>query len=130
MTAVINDADEDFDYFQAVDQGYDDNVYDCLQELGVDPYVGFEEANHQILTQTREDEDGVKYLYAYNYCSNDYHENSHIDSVKTEVTAQRFPPVWLLTVSMFLMRSMHGAVKQQRSQSTRSKTERLMFRLL
>ena len=83
-TAVINDADEDFDYFQAVDQGYDDNVYDCLQELGVDPYVGFEEANHQILTQTREDEDGVKYLYAYNYCSNDYHENSHIDSVKTE----------------------------------------------
>ena len=83
-TATINDADENFDYFQATDQGYDDTVYDCLQELGVDPYVGFEEANHQILTQTREDEDGVKYLYAYNYCSNDYHENSHIESVKTE----------------------------------------------
>lgn len=83
-TAKINDADEDFDYFEATAAGYDDDAYECLQELGVVPYVGFEESNHQILTQTREDEDGVRYLYAYNYCSNDYHENSHIESVKTE----------------------------------------------
>lgn len=82
--AVINDADEDFDYFDAKAEGYDDTAYDCLQELGVEPYVGFEEANHQILTQTREDEDGVKYLYAYNYCSNDYHDKSYVESVKTE----------------------------------------------
>lgn len=82
--AKINDAEEDFDYFEPVAEGYDDDAYECLQELGVEPYVGFEEANHQILTQTREDEDGVKYVYAYNYCSNDYHDKSHIESVKTE----------------------------------------------
>lgn len=82
--AAINDADEDFDYFDAVAAGYDDDAYACLQELGVNPYVGFEESNHQILTQSREDENGVRYLYAYNYCSNDYHSNSYVESVKTE----------------------------------------------
>ncbi len=82
--AAINDADEGFDYFSHDTQGYDDDVYECMQELGVQPYCGYDGANHQILTQSREGSNGVRYLYAYNYCSDDYHQNSYIDSVKNE----------------------------------------------
>ena len=81
--AQINGEAEDFDYFDAVADGYDDDVYEALQELGVEPYAGFE-ANHQLLTQSRQDEDGNRYLYVYNYCSNDYHERSLLDEIKTE----------------------------------------------
>ena len=80
----IYDASEDFDYFDKVAEGYDDGLYDAMQEMGIRPYAEFNGANHQLLTQTREAEDGSRYLYAYNYCSNDYHENSFIDEVKTE----------------------------------------------
>ena len=83
-TAEIYDASEDFDYFDAVAEGYDDGVYEALQELGVRPYAEYIEPNHQLLTQTRQDENGNLYLYAYNYCPNDYHQNSHIESVKDE----------------------------------------------
>ena len=71
----IYDASEDFDYFDEVAEGYDDGLYDAMQEMGIRPYAEFNGANHQLLTQTREaEEDGSRYLYAYNYCSNDYHE--------------------------------------------------------
>ncbi|MCI8497694.1 MAG: hypothetical protein HFE85_05550, partial [Clostridiales bacterium] len=82
--AEIYDASEDFDYFDYAAEGYDDGVYEALQELGVRPYAEYAEPNHQLLTQSREDEDGNRYLYVYNYCSNDYHQNSHIESVKNE----------------------------------------------
>ncbi|WP_069988619.1 glycosyl hydrolase [Massilioclostridium coli] len=83
-TAEIYDAPEGFNYADAVEGGYDDGVYEALQELGVTPYAEYVEPNHQLLTQTRQDEDGNQYLYAYNYCSNDYHQNSHIESVQNE----------------------------------------------
>lgn len=82
--AVINDAPEDFSYFDEAACAYDDTAYDCLQELGVVPYAQYAEANHQLLSQVREDEDGNQYLYVYNYCPNSYHENSYVESVKTE----------------------------------------------
>ncbi|MCL2164739.1 MAG: hypothetical protein FWH55_10210 [Oscillospiraceae bacterium] len=75
--------------------GYDNNVLDMLQELGVYPYADFAETNYQLLTQTRIDDDGNLYLYAYNYCPNDCHHNSrdtriqgldHGTSAKTEIT--------------------------------------------
>lgn len=62
---------------------YDDDVYEMLVELGVTPYAAFEE-NHQLLTQTREDELGNRYLYVYNYCPNDYHQYSSKADVQTE----------------------------------------------
>lgn len=83
-TAEIYDAAEDFDYFDESAEGYDDGVLEALQDLGVTPYAGYSKPNHQLLTQTRADEEGNEYLYVYNYCSNDYHQNSHIEEVKTE----------------------------------------------
>jgi len=63
--------------YPAVPGSWDDNVYEMLQELGVHPYAEYAEPNHQLLTQSRIDDDGNMYLYAYNYCPNDYHQNSH-----------------------------------------------------
>ena len=83
-TAEIYDASDEFDYFKPMDEGYDDGVLEALQELGVRPYAEYVEPNHQLLTQTRQDENGNRYLYAYNYCSNDYHQNSHLESVRNE----------------------------------------------
>ena len=71
-------------YFTATAVGYDDNVYEKLQELGVRPYAEYTEPNHQLLTQSRQDDDGNMYLYIYNYCQNDYHDKSYIASVQTE----------------------------------------------
>lgn len=62
---------------------YDDDVYEMLVELGVKPYAEVEE-NHQLLTQTRVDDEGNFYLFAYNYCPNDYHEHSSKVEVQTE----------------------------------------------
>lgn len=76
--------DTPVNYRKAETGAYEDEVYEKLLELGVTPYAEFEEANHQILTQTREDEQGNQYLYAYNYCPNDYHEHSSKEDVKTE----------------------------------------------
>ena len=75
--------DEQINTRKAETGEFDDDVYEMLVELGVKPYAEFEE-NHQLLTQTREDEDGNRYLYAYNYCPNDYHEFSSKESVKAE----------------------------------------------
>ena len=80
--AKINDADENFDYFNKVDQGYDDDCFEAMQELGVEPYSGYIEPNKQLLGQTRIDDQGNEYLYLYNYCPNDYHKKSHIASVQ------------------------------------------------
>lgn len=80
--AAVND--EKINYRKAETGAYDDDVYEKLLELGVTPYAGFENENHQILTQTREDEDGNRYLYAYNYCPNDYHQYSSKEEVQTE----------------------------------------------
>ncbi|WP_204036461.1 glycosyl hydrolase [Micromonospora qiuiae] len=80
-TATVND---NIDYFSAAPGGYDDNVMEKLQELGVYPYAGYAQENHQLLTQTRQDGDGNRYLYVYNYCPNDYHDKSHKASVRNE----------------------------------------------
>ena len=74
---------EDFNYFNAVADGYNDGVYAAMQELGVRPYAEFNGANKQLLTQSRKDENGNLYLYAYNYCPNDYHDHSYIDEITT-----------------------------------------------
>ena len=75
--------DEKVNYRKAETGAFDDDVYEMLVELGVTPYAAVEE-NHQLLTQTREDEEGNRYLYAYNYCPNDYHEHSSKEAVKAE----------------------------------------------
>jgi hypothetical protein len=80
-TATVFD---DIDYFSPPPGGYDDDVLEKLQELGVDPYVGYAEENHQLLTQTRQDGAGNRYLFVYNYCPNDYHDKSHKASVRNE----------------------------------------------
>ena len=71
-------------YFSADPGGYDDNVMEKLQELGVYPTTGYSEWNHQLLTQTRQDADGNEYVYAYNYDDGSYHQFSHKESVRTE----------------------------------------------
>ena len=83
-TAEIYSESDDFDYFEPVADGYEDNLMDVLKELGVEPYAGYVEPNHQLLTQTRVDEEGNEYVYVYNYCPNEYHGNSHIEEVQTE----------------------------------------------
>ncbi len=83
-TADIYNVSPDFDYFDATAEGYHDGVLKALLDLGVTPYAGYSEPNHQLLTQSRMDNHGNQYLYIYNYCSNDYHQNSHIDSIKAE----------------------------------------------
>ena len=80
----IYDDSEDFDYFKQIAEGYDDGLYEAMQEMGIRPYAEYIEPNHQLLTQSREDADGNRYLYVYNYCPNDYHENSSIESVRTK----------------------------------------------
>jgi hypothetical protein len=83
-TAAIYDASAGFNYFLPLAEGYSDGVYAALQELGVRPYAEFAGSNHQLLAQSRQDDDGNMYLYVFNYCSNDYHHNSHIESVRHE----------------------------------------------
>lgn len=73
---------DDIDYFSAESGGYDDNVMEKLQELGVEPYAGYPKPNLQLLTQTREDENGNRFLYAFNYGDDRYHQYSHKDSVR------------------------------------------------
>lgn len=83
-TAEIFDKSDSFDYFLPLAEGYSDGVYDALRELEVRPYAEFIRPNHQLLTQSRIDENDNMYLYVYNYCSNDYHHNSHIKSIQEE----------------------------------------------
>ena len=63
-----------------------DDVYEALQELGVDPYAKVEE-NHQLLTQTRQDGDN-KYLYVYNYCDASLCGEDHGDNIQTEIAME------------------------------------------
>lgn len=68
-----------------------DDVMEALQSLGVEPYVAFEESNQQLLTQTRQDEAGNKYVYVYNYCDGATHNESnaeHGDSIETEIKVE------------------------------------------
>lgn len=67
---------DDIDYFSSTPGGYHDNVMEKLQELGVDPYAGYPEENQQLLTQTREDDEGNRYLYVYNYDDGSYRARS------------------------------------------------------
>lgn len=67
---------DDIDYFSATAGGYDDNVLEKLQELGVSPYAGYSKPNQQLLTQTRQDGDGNRYLYVYNYDDGSYRSKS------------------------------------------------------
>ncbi|MCL2165594.1 MAG: hypothetical protein FWH55_14675, partial [Oscillospiraceae bacterium] len=82
-SAEIYTDNPDFNYFKPIADGYEDGLYEALQELGVRPYAEFIEPNKQLLTQSRIDDNGNMYLYAFNYCPNDYHDRSYIDSVKT-----------------------------------------------
>lgn len=84
-TATVYD---NIDYHSAEPGGYDDNVLEKLQELGVEPYSGYSEPNLQLLNQTREDEDGNRFVYLYNYGDDDYHQYSH----KPEVRNAEFGP--------------------------------------
>lgn len=73
---------DDIDIEKAVPGGYDDNVLEKLQELGVEPYTGYEEPNLQLLNQTREDADGNRYVYLYNYGDDEYHQYSHRPEIR------------------------------------------------
>ena len=73
---------DDIDYFSSTPGGYDDNVMEKLQELGVEPYAGYPEPNLQLLTQTREDEAGNRFMYVFNYGDDEYHPNSHKPEVR------------------------------------------------
>lgn len=67
-------------------------VLEALQTLGVTPYAGFTQPNHQLLTQLREDGKG-RYLYVYNYCDGSYRtfwtdgaeQDDHGDRIDTEI---------------------------------------------
>ncbi|WP_211220916.1 glycosyl hydrolase [Nocardioides insulae] len=69
-------------YFSSDPGGYDDDVLEQLQDLGVEPYSGYAEPNLQLLTQTREDADGNQYVFAYNYDDGSYQDKSHKESVR------------------------------------------------
>jgi hypothetical protein len=79
---------DDIDYFSAQPGGYDDNVMEKLEELGVEPYSGFPEPNLQLLTQTREDPQGNQYLYVYNYDPANYLDKSLKASVRNATHGQ------------------------------------------
>lgn len=67
---------DDIDYFSSTPGGYDDNVLEMLQELGVQPYTGYAHPNQQLLSQTRQDNDGNRYVYLYNYDDGSYRDKS------------------------------------------------------
>jgi hypothetical protein len=69
-------------YFSPEPGGYDDNVMEKLQELGVEPTVGYPEPNLQLLTQTRQDEDGNEFVYVYNYDDGSYLDKSWKEEVR------------------------------------------------
>jgi hypothetical protein len=79
-TATVADAPAD--YFGPAAGGYDDNVLEKLRELGVDPYAGYAQPNEQLLTQTRQDAAGNRYLYVYNYEDNSYRDKSLRPEIK------------------------------------------------
>ena len=92
-TASVADMPEG-GYFSADPGGYDDNVMEKLQELGVEPTVGYSEENYQLLTQTREDAEGNEFVYVYNYDDGSYLDKSlkpgvaemtHTTNIQTEI---------------------------------------------
>lgn len=74
---------DNINYFAPVVGGYEDNVMEKLQDLGVYPYAGYPEANQQLLTQTREDDNGNRYLYAYNYDDGSYRSQSLREEIRS-----------------------------------------------
>lgn len=72
-----------------------DEALAALQVLGVTPYVGFTQPNHQLLTQLRADDRG-EYLYVYNYCDGSYksfwtegaEQDDHGDHIDTEIAVE------------------------------------------
>lgn len=80
-TASVADMPEG-GYFGSNPGGYDDDVLEQLQDLGVEPYSGYAEPNLQLLTQTRQDSDGNQYVFAYNYDDGSYLDKSHKQSVR------------------------------------------------
>ena len=79
-TATVSDSPAD--YFGTAAGGYHDDVMAKLQELGVYPYSGYSQPNTQLLTQTRQDADGNRYLYAYNYDNGSYRDKSLRPEIK------------------------------------------------
>ncbi|MFU8874430.1 glycosyl hydrolase [Micromonospora sp. SL4-19] len=73
-TATVSDSPAD--YFSSAAGGYHDNVMEKLQELGVYPYTGYSQPNEQLLTQTRQDAEGNRYVYVYNYDDGSYRDKS------------------------------------------------------
>ena len=69
-------------YFSSDPGGYDDDVLEQLVDLGVEPYSGFTEPNLQLLTQTRQDDEGNQFVFAYNYDDGSYLDKSHKESVR------------------------------------------------
>ena len=67
---------------------------DALARLGIAPYAGFAQPNHQLLTQARTEGEGL-YLYVYNYCDGSYQaawsngevQDDHGAEIATEITA-------------------------------------------
>ena len=51
-----------------------DDVMEALQGMDVVPYAAYE--SQQILTQVREDEDGNRFLYVFNYCNEELHDET------------------------------------------------------
>ncbi|WP_435741965.1 glycosyl hydrolase [Nocardioides sp. SYSU DS0663] len=78
---------DNIDYFSSEPGGYQDNVLEKLRELGVEPYAGYAEPNQQLLTQTRQDDEGNRYLYTYNYDDGSYRDKS----LNPEVRSARNP---------------------------------------
>lgn len=73
-TATVFDPVDD--YFGPTPGGYHDNVMAKLQQMDVHPYVGYTRENQQLLTQTREDDEGNRYVYVYNYDDGSYRGQS------------------------------------------------------
>lgn len=87
---------DNIDYFSNAPGGYDDNVMEKLQELGVSPYSGYSEENLELLNQTREDEDGNRYVYLYNYGDDEYHQYSQ----KPQIRDVKFGPSALTDIEV------------------------------
>lgn len=71
-----------------------ESVPGALEALGIRPYAGFSEPNHQLLTQARRDDEAL-YLYVYNYCDGTYRSarsggeagDDHGAEITTEIAA-------------------------------------------
>jgi len=84
-----------------------DDVLNALKELGIDPYVSFDRANQQLLTQTRRDGDN-RYLFVYNYCNGALHNENNTDhgsTISTQLSADG-------SYKLYMIDAWTGKVKQ------------------